>query len=120
MYLGIALSLGTCSRFMQDHASVTRLLDLVAWARLPDVPAMGQPTRSACLVLSLVVCSWPLANFCRVSFFSLPHCTCPPFLCFRGCTKSTWEVKEIYHRGDTIEDHDGGYRRVGIYVLVGT
>eukprot|EP00959_Pyramimonas_sp_CCMP1952_P395807 8293412-Pyramimonas_sp.AAC.1 len=29
------------------HASTTRLLDLVAWARLPDPPAMGLPTRFA-------------------------------------------------------------------------
>eukprot|EP00959_Pyramimonas_sp_CCMP1952_P434092 9090187-Pyramimonas_sp.AAC.1 len=58
---GISLSLRHFSRFTWEsryrsrfpcdscrtHASVTCLLDQFAWARLPDLPAMGLPTRSA-------------------------------------------------------------------------
>eukprot|EP00959_Pyramimonas_sp_CCMP1952_P310906 6506464-Pyramimonas_sp.AAC.1 len=83
---GITLSFWLLSRLTQElrcrsfprdscrtHAPATRLLGLVAWARLPDLPTMGLPTRSARLVglLFSAPCP-PPANFSRAPLFSFP------------------------------------------------
>eukprot|EP00959_Pyramimonas_sp_CCMP1952_P474335 9503283-Pyramimonas_sp.AAC.1 len=74
-----------------SHASATRLLDMTAWARLPDPPAKVYPSDPP-IWLCHVLCapSPPPAN---PVFHPFPSSFRPLFPCFKGCTNYTRQAR---------------------------